>query len=90
MEKMQGFFEKNWIWIITLIFTIGVNYATTVKALEAKPDKDEVRLLIQEELRSRSYALIDGKVLETKIGNIQDDITEMKGKLDKVLQEKKK
>lgn len=88
MERMQGFFEKNWIWIVTLVFTIGVNYATTTKALESKPDKDEVRVLIQEELRLRSYTLIDGKMMEIKITNIQDDVTEMKNKLDKVLQEK--
>jgi hypothetical protein len=78
MEKVQGFFEKNWIWIITLIFTVGVNYATTMINLSNKLDREEARLLIQEELKNRTYTLVDGRVMEIKMSNMQDDISEIK------------
>lgn len=86
MEKVQGFFEKNLIWIMTLVFSLGVNYAAVTLRLEAKVSKDDVRYLIQEELKSKSYTLIDGKLMEMRMSNLESKMSEMNSGINKLLQ----
>lgn len=77
MEKVQGFFEKNWMWLLTLIFTLGVNYATLNAKIETKVSKEEVRQIVEEELEGRSYTLVDGKVMEVRITNMEKTLVRM-------------
>lgn len=87
-EKVKGFFELNMKWLVTIAFFTGVNVATITLAVENKIDKEEAKAIIDERLSERAYPLLEGKLTEKDIKQLQSDISEIKKIVKKIAESK--
>lgn len=78
---MKQFWQQNIvpiiIFIINILFFLGMYYGVLRTELDGKPNESRVREIIKEELVNK-FSITDGRVLETQFKNLEEKVEELK------------
>lgn len=89
---MKQFWQQNIvpiiIFLINILFFLGMYYGVLKTELNGKPNENRVREIIKEELVDK-FSITDGKVLESQFRNLEEKVDELKSMIQHYINQQK-